>query len=261
MSGLTTIVTGVLFIGRAVSGDVSVHATRVTRVRIAVGDGPIRGTDGDFELVSAHALPVQFQSALGVSWVVEGEEGELFNEFIFDDGSVLQEGGDQFLLVYVVLDTTHEKFTASLDFGQLDARIGPIDDLLGENAVSISARIGLFEMDETEVGLNIDFLDFSQRLDDFEDFFFRRSFVQSAEENAHWPDPGMNRGQILFHALDGIVDFSIGTLNLEKDFPAFRQLRSLQRFYGILHGFLLLKLDEAVAPHVDAFVDGPVNGE
>ena len=48
--------------------------------------------------------------------------------------------------------------------------------------------------------------------------------------------------QALDAPLTGIVDFPIGTLNLEKDFPAFRQLRSLQRFYGVLHGFLLLKL-------------------
>ena len=44
--------------------------------------------------------------------VVESDEGELFDEFVLNDGPIAHEGVEELFLIHVFVQTAHEKFPA-----------------------------------------------------------------------------------------------------------------------------------------------------
>ena len=55
--------------------------------------------------------------------------------------------------IFIIRLTVRGTCHTFLDFGQLHSRVGSIDDFFGEKGVSFAAGVGIFEVDETIVGL------------------------------------------------------------------------------------------------------------
>jgi len=156
-------------------GPMAGMAAGVTGVRVAVGDGFVRRGDLHFQLDAALVFPVPlFDGRLGVSDIVESEESELADELVLDDGTALEESGDEFLLIHVLVKISHEHFAAFLNLGELDSWIVAINDLFGKVAERLATSVGFFEVNEPKIGFDVDFLDFAKGLNDFGYFFRRR---------------------------------------------------------------------------------------